>query len=235
MKKLTLMTLLASAVLIALIFANFQMAMAAGTDDVSNTKHNLATIGGGVNVYGGEICVYCHTPHNSSAMDAPLWNRLPGTAAFTPYNSPSFDSTVITAPTGVSLACLGCHDGSIGLDIILNQPGTAGDSPVASGGTTMNNTGNANYNPMLGGNLSDDHPISIEYAGTGGSGLDTAFKVLNAVTGLRFFDDAVPGKLSTIQCATCHNPHGDSGIGAPEKFLRVANTGSALCVKCHDK
>lgn len=34
-----------------------------------------------------------------------------------------------------------------------------------------------------------------------------------------------------VECATCHDPHGTANA----TFLRVANTGSTLCLACHDK
>ena len=34
-----------------------------------------------------------------------------------------------------------------------------------------------------------------------------------------------------VECATCHDPHGTTNA----TFLRIANTGSALCLACHDK
>ncbi len=42
-----------------------------------------------------------------------------------------------------------------------------------------------------------------------------------------------------VECASCHDPHGvpSGGAGSTFKptFLRVANTGSALCLTCHTK
>ena len=41
------------------------------------------------------------------------------------------------------------------------------------------------------------------------------------------------GGLPTVQCASCHEPHGASaGIAT---FLRIPNTSSALCLTCHKK
>jgi len=83
----------------------------------------------------------------------------------------------------------------------------------------------ANYNPRLGTDLSDDHPVSMVYNTT----LDTAFNPIATVKsdGLRFFGAGV----NEVQCATCHNPH-EAGN---EKFLRIANADSDLCLTCHIK
>ena len=39
--------------------------------------------------------------------------------------------------------------------------------------------------------------------------------------------------IPTVQCASCHEPHGSSATALT--FLRIPNAGSALCVTCHKK
>lgn len=40
----------------------------------------------------------------------------------------------------------------------------------------------------------------------------------------------------TVECQTCHDPHVSSANGTSgETFLRIPNTGSALCLTCHVK
>ncbi|MDD5435038.1 MAG: hypothetical protein PH343_06380, partial [Nitrospira sp.] len=70
----------------------------------------------------GEVCVYCHTPHNADSI-APLWNRQsnPNPSDYKVYSSPNFDSKNL-GPDGISLACLSCHDGTVAVDAVLNQP-----------------------------------------------------------------------------------------------------------------
>ena len=55
---------------------------------IQNSKHNLSTSGPGTIKATSEsaICVFCHTPHGSSAS-APLWNRTETAATYTPYSS----------------------------------------------------------------------------------------------------------------------------------------------------
>lgn len=43
------------------------------------------------------------------------------------------------------------------------------------------------------------------------------------------------GTYPSIECATCHDPHVENVAGSNPTFLRVANTGSALCLTCHNK
>ena len=102
------------------------------TEDIANTKHNLAANDDIQATGTTEVCVFCHTPHganNQEQGDAPLWNRaLPPGDQFTVYDSPNFDALGQTpgTPKGVSLACLSCHDGVIALDALINAPGSGG-------------------------------------------------------------------------------------------------------------
>ena len=45
------------------------------------------------------------------------------------------------------------------------------------------------------------------------------------------------GTAYQVECATCHDPHGPETVpGTPNPtFLRIANTGSAVCLTCHAK
>lgn len=152
-------SLLASTVL----FGSSTVALAARLSDVRNTPHNLsstgpsttrasgapATLPGGQlqDVNAGEVCVYCHTPHNAAALDAegnfiaPLWNRRVGSSesglpiAYAPYRSNSLDSGVLATPNGSSKLCLSCHDGMISLGNI-SRIGGQGRSLSGPGGNS---------------------------------------------------------------------------------------------------
>ena len=209
------------------------VALAAGSasavDNVAITKHNLSVSSSGSIPAGttledyGEICVYCHTPHGGQ-IGAPLWNRAFSSATYDMYDSPTIDMTIDAQPTGVSLACLSCHDGTIGLDVITNPPNTfVGTVPGTTPGTnTMPTTSFA----FLDTDLRNDHPISVTYD----IGLDPAFnsKADVALGGLKLFGD---GTTDKVQCASCHNPHDSTN----EPFLRKSNGASALCTTCHIK
>jgi cytochrome c553 len=108
------------------------------TEDVRNTLHNLSGAGTSFNNpnidsdTGGvqEVCVFCHTPHggrtDTSDGTPPLWNRAdPSTTGYSMYSSVTFDGTA-TAPLGVSLACLSCHDGVMAMDALINYSGSGG-------------------------------------------------------------------------------------------------------------
>ena len=184
---------------------------------LATSKHNLSVSGPGTVKAAAEAqsCIFCHAPHNASPV-APLWNRSnPGTS-YTPYAS----STSVARPgqpTGASLYCLSCHDGTIALGDVLSRSSRIG---MAGGLTTMP-AGNSN----LGSDLSDDHPISFTYTAT-----------LAATRGELANPATLTGKVKLdaggqLQCTSCHDPHDDSN----GKFLVVSNQASALCQTCHLK
>ena len=108
--------------------------------------YNSATIGGGPHdlsngsalrntdaTINGQTCIFCHTPHGGTT-DKPLWNRNAPTSTYSLYSS---TTTVGALPTqagirsSVSGACLSCHDGTIGMDVLINANGGSLAAPVA--------------------------------------------------------------------------------------------------------
>ena len=153
---------------------------------IAGTKHNLGS--GSTQTPRAtdtaEICVFCHTPHGADVTTVnapPLWNkRLATGAVYTTYaslNTPSLDGEIL--PVGsISVACLSCHDGTQAMDNIINAPGTGGYDATGGGATGLAYTwlGAATTGVMPSGvanltsNLSDDHPIGIQYCGGGITG-----------------------------------------------------------------
>ena len=135
-----------------------------------------------------EICVFCHTPHGGDNTAAvPIWNRkLNDPTAYKRYSSlgsSTFDAT--EAPIGsVTIACLSCHDGGQAIDSVINAPGSGGyNDPALVAYGSMPRLGNfvggdtdgsGRLNPgvvqNLGTDLSNDHPVSMQYAGGGVTG-----------------------------------------------------------------
>lgn len=116
--------------------------VAAPTEDVKNTRHNLSSAGPAgrtvTTAQTTEICVFCHTPHGANPdvatlMGAPIWNRRLPTQSYTMYDqvwSKSFEGILnATQPTGFSRLCLSCHDGTIALGRVINPPGSGGFVP----------------------------------------------------------------------------------------------------------
>ncbi|HDK35972.1 MAG TPA: hypothetical protein ENG82_03600, partial [Bacteroidetes bacterium] len=203
---------------------------------VMDTPHNLrkaSSMGMPLTDWGG-ICVYCHTPHNNNtAIEAPLWNRSTPTGPYTMYSSPSIDMTIASSPQGVSLACLSCHDNTIGLDQIINVPvsssssasGTTINACSQSCHTSSNHVAGLNFEGTnIGTDLRNDHPISVTYDPS----VDPKFHPDSngKVGNLPLYGS----NHDQVECATCHNPHDETN----RPFLRISNANSALCLTCHD-
>jgi hypothetical protein len=125
-----------------------------------------------------EVCVFCHTPHGGdSGAAVPIWNRTLGNpSSYTRYSSlgtSTFDAE--EAPIGsVTIACLSCHDGTQAIDSVLNAPGSGGWTGTAArlgnnfvGADQTNGMLATNIVQNLGTDLSNDHPVSMQYAGGG--------------------------------------------------------------------
>jgi predicted CXXCH cytochrome family protein len=175
-------------------------------------KHNLSTSGPGPvkSTTMTEICVFCHTPHNSSPA-APLWNQTMSGATYIPYTSTTMVATA-GVPSGSSKLCMSCHDGTVAIGSTINR-----GQIVMQGLTGGKLTGPSS----LGTSLSDDHPISfVPVTGT---------PIVNP-------GPASPVKLDLngqIQCRTCHDPHQMDIDPIAKKFLVASNSSSALCITCH--
>ncbi len=170
-----------------------------------------AEIAGSPHEIGNDPCIVCHTPHNANSNSRPLWNHAASSATYSMYDSTfssSIDMPVNNSggnPTGISAACLSCHDGTLAIATNLN--------PM---------TGSEN----LGTDLTNDHPINIEYLPNLDPGeFNPATDVSTA--GLELYN-------GQVECATCHDVHdkGPQGSGA---LLRIDNTNSAMCTTCHIK
>ena len=175
----------------------------------------------------GEICVYCHTTHTAASSGTALWNRPTPGGPYRMYDAGTA-MPMDPQPTGNSLRCLSCHDGTIGLDGVLTPPSSF-SGPVwgeridecegcHSGG---NPDGGIDWEGVwLDTDLRQQHPISIVYDPTLTSGFRTAAEV--QVAGLKLYG----GK---VQCMTCHEPHTQQF----RPFLRISNAGGQLCLACH--
>ncbi len=181
-----------------------------------------STVIGTVHDINSGGCKSCHAPHNGSVATGGtdqstgkilLWDRGFTAVTFGTYSSPTMDSTAAevgtTTPTAsdprlYSYLCLSCHDG-------VTSPTLIGPTDVHAIGNVANSFG-----------LTNDHPINMAHDPT----LDTGLKAVATVTaaGLKLY-----GTAFTVQCASCHNVHNN----ANSPFLRISNTGSAVCTTCH--
>lgn len=190
---------------------------------ISGSKHDLSN---------GSLspCIFCHTPHNSRTDAAPLWNLVNRNVTYQMYSSPTMSNPSPSAPSGMSLACLSCHDGSgtIGDGIhhimTINKPEYMNDANC-----DKCHPGGSAYSDILLNaitpDLRNDHPISIPYP-TSAQDPDffTPPDMQKGWPDVPFYD----GK---IECGSCHDPHDPTNT----PFLRKSNTGSGLCLTCHNK
>ena len=186
---------------------------------VIGSVHDLSVGGSGdyKAVSEKNACVFCHTAHHANG-ETPLWNHtMSSVSNYVVYSSVRFTNLNITVPqpNGSSRLCLSCHDGTVALG---NVSSGAAEIQMQNGVTTMPAGPN-----NLGTDLSGDHPISFVY---------------DAALSARDPQINDPGTLpktvrldaqSRLQCTACHNPH-DNQFG---NFLVMDNTGSALCLTCH--
>jgi hypothetical protein len=181
----------------------------------------------------GQICVVCHAPHNvATPVIPPLWNHEVTEASYIVYDSPTLDADggTLGQPSGSTLLCLSCHDGTVAID---SFGGATGTSFV---------TGLAN----LGTDLSNDHPISFTYdttlANKDGGLIDPGPGGPDVTIGSGSFTRT--GKIQDVmlqndqlQCASCHDVHNDFVAGGiqGDPLLLISKADSALCLTCHNK
>jgi predicted CXXCH cytochrome family protein len=188
---------------------------------IVGSAHDLRAVGGSLPAAGGEICVVCHAPHNNqNAATELLWNRASTGAVFTTYSSDTFDGgaggrgTAAPQPSGTSLQCLSCHDGTLAVDAYGSVPGT---------GLLMGAIGSGSGD--FGTDLSNEHPISVPIAGD----TDGNINVNPVGPG-----GPLPLFGGNIECGTCHDVHNENTAGA--FLLYIDNSAdSALCQECHQK
>lgn len=192
-----------------------------------------------------EVCVFCHTPHSASTdsgrrLNTLLWNRTNSTFTYSVYSSSTLNVSPDNPPKGITLMCMSCHDGvtSIAVGTLLNAPGS-GNPPVTKidpgiadkigqiydGGFLGwgANIGEGNPNAPGTINLSNDHPVSFTWISN--------LPGIRPDTAIGFSDSTVKLFYGRMECATCHKVHDPDIV----PFLRMSNTGSALCLRCHDK
>lgn len=245
---------------------------------VFQTKHNLGALGvNAASHYSGttEICVFCHTPHGGDATAAvPLWNRHLDPTGFQTYDqlgTTSLDGAI--EPVGsVSLACLSCHDGTQAMDSLINEPGSGRIVPAFRNGVWSGqaSTVNGRIGPPtvitnLGKDLTNDHPIGIQFAGGGysvtnpeGPGKDPDFhhattKIqgatriwwVNTQQGTNDFEKTDMKLYTRVATRGVYvgepQPYvecatcHDPHVDYNPTFLRINPRGSAVCLTCHNK
>jgi len=205
----------------------------------------------------GSVCGPCHAAHHTDdAQLVPLWNHATSVGPFTPYNDGGQSTTLDAAvgnPSGASLACLSCHDGTVALNQL--------HSGIIQGGVAVNIDASAQIGP----DLHTTHPISFTYdsalAAADGALVDPLVYTIGTehwagqtapvpVAGFPPLGNDLTGKTvsealmdggTTMQCSTCHDVHKLDG-SAPSSgiLLKLSGSdadgrGSVICRTCHLK
>lgn len=186
-----------------------------------------------------EICRVCHVPHDHNRTTLSywtqglLWNHEPSnTAVWTPYTSGSMDATT-GDPSGPSLLCLGCHDGTTAIDSFDNHTATPVNIVDYNAAYSVPGAG------LAAGDLSGSHPYSVSYYDDINMNPDTTTMGTSGTIADVLFGDTA-GLTATVECSSCHDVHDQNGV-AGTHLLRVANTvasggtASGLCLTCHNK
>ena len=223
MKHNNMKRILGSATLALLLGSSFAMGAS-----IIGSKHDLS-VGAQGSSDNGQVCVYCHTPHasNTAMTAAPLWNKPydPAAVTFQMYGTTIAGTQTAAAPSMVSLACLTCHDGVSAMNAVVNAPGSG------AGNGTIGNPGTMSGIAAIGADdLTNDHPISIDYI----PGRASLVPLDTPLSGGGWGDYTTVSDLlrnGKVECGSCHDVH-DKQYGT---FLRNTNVGSALCVTCHAK
>jgi predicted CXXCH cytochrome family protein len=203
---------------------------------IRNTKHDLSSSSSNGVAKGNttQVCVYCHTPHNSRG-GYPLWNRqaVANITSFLMYTSATMKNKANRGAgftsDSVSLYCMTCHDGGTIGGRIKNLPSDAAGGVTVTG-SDMTSDAISNPDMNLGTNLTNDHPVNfnVTYTGAEFNNVNVASYQMGS-TPLPLYRTAARGV--TMECASCHAVHDN----ANSPFLRMTNVGSALCLSCHNK
>jgi len=194
---------------------------------------------------GQQICIFCHTPHNSQPQ-GPLWNRRDTTQIFARYTSNTLQIKNLAAsqysvtgdslgqPNGSSRLCLSCHDGVTGLGDVLRS-GQMGQIQMLSGNNNI--TGVASFHPSTNKMKVGHHPVSFVFAtsfdyktqlGTMIGLNPGVFKLPAQVPNPEMaakvkLQDSKRDSRGWMQCTTCHDPHqnmGNDSVTYPPAFTR---------------
>jgi hypothetical protein len=244
MKKLNLLICAALALSGAVVTVN-------AASGVKDSAHDWALEDWNVNK---DLCGPCHMAHGSDPNNQliPLWSHeTTATTGWQPYVSPH--NTPIGQPSGQSLACLSCHDGTLAYNQLKGQV-PSGETPLYVQGDYIIGNGASH-------DLRGDHPISFSYqAAINNSPTNTLKLSTEALSSTLPAANTLNGqtvslaflKSGNVECSSCHDVHrsiGDAGVNSDKATLTSPNHnpllkaygvaadgyGSSLCRSCHNK
>ena len=211
-------------------FAVILVAAAIAIGEIRQSHHDFS----GAGWSEGRICLPCHTPHHAdlTVAQSQLWNHEVTSATFTLYSSSTLDAA-LNQPGGASKLCLSCHDGTVAVDSFGGRQGS-----------WISGFGN------IGTTLDRHHPISFTYDSALALADGELHDPVSTPSGLGSTIDEdllrnqrmecvschdVHVSRNSAGCVGCHDVHGPGGVITRTLSLRKDNSGSALCLTCHNK
>lgn len=221
-----------------------------GTDEICVFCHTPHASNTAVNapLWNKALPGTTYTLYSSGTMQgtASLSNNNMSLACLSCHDGTQAMDNMINKPT------TGGNPGSAGWNATgsrLSGTWYAGTDDAEATGNTSSGALNAKIYMELGSDLSNDHPVGIPYCGGGQTGLGNSSCAdgdFNAVTqganssSFTVGTDAVvknrmrlynTGGGLSVECGSCHDPHQSQ----QKTFLRISNSGSAVCLTCHAK
>lgn len=232
----------------------------ARSQDMRQTPHDLRGRSAFKSTEESALCVFCHAPigERQAAAEPPRWQPSAGVdAGFAIYALPMNGPASGSADQGASMICLSCHDasqapnisgggsdhpvgvryaGAAGFDVGgVWQPATIDAQARAhqrgDRGRTMRGPRQAGRTGFRPASRSVIDERVVWWVPTS---RDSSRRTRYDLPLYGDVDSAASDTISafsapTIECGTCHDPHSSAPM-----FLRIPNSGSRLCLSCHD-
>ncbi|MFQ5442315.1 MAG: hypothetical protein ACE5EB_06280 [Thermodesulfobacteriota bacterium] len=202
------------------------------------SRHNLGAYGEYTKTESTfQICVFCHTPHQTNQDTQPLWNRSTANSSnYTAYGTTLGGTEGSNISVGSpSLACLSCHDGVTTLDNLANAPGKGGLSTGGSsqgwefflGGSPTSNI-LSGTSIVLGTSLTNDHPINVLFKGGKAASLRDENTIISQI-------DLTTGLYNTTSANLSQNLWSIQGYISDTAIIKdLLRDGRIECPSCHD-
>jgi predicted CXXCH cytochrome family protein len=255
MKLWTLLTSLSATIALAALSLTATAAVA----PIQNSKHNLNVTFGANTVTENQVCLPCHAPHSQPDKTLTrLWNHV------MPANSYTLFGTGTKYDTGLdqsSRKCLSCHDGTVAPDSYGQGGGIHVGTQVMPTGFVIGTAQNLQHDHPVGvkypgANIdgtwtttsgwkdsskfnTSTYQTSVMDAGgayTVGGYVNadgtpiTPLSSYSKVSLVKTLAAGTTDKGTVVGCTSCHTPHDNTN-----KFLKISNANSQLCLTCHDK
>jgi hypothetical protein len=190
-----------------------------------NSAHDFSGLSQSRNSWNSpeQACSACHVSHDFGSDDYQSglhWNSAASRATYTTYVSNN--GIAASQPSGTSKLCLGCHDGTFGIDD-FGGDGYSSGLPSAVQFVSGNSAGR-------------NHPVGVEYYYNPADpdGLHSPSSPMGLFGTIS--DVLDNGK---VVCSSCHDVHNNESLDGARMLrapMRVSQGGaSTLCLSCHKK